>query len=275
MLLVLMLATFYSHQGQCNKLTAPEDWTRSGEIMNFNPDNLFDFINGASGLFINYNFQQLQVTEYQNGEEMVRVEVYDHGDAVQAFGMYSQERSEDMPFVKIGAQGYTIETILNFVKGKYYVKLNYYGEKDARESLVTVARSISSQLEGTDSLPAALKYFPGENKIENSEQFIAQSFMGLSFINRVFTATYQGKDKNYLLFIHEADPDQIEQELLEYYKFAKKPRGKVKPGKHTIADPYNGPMTMIWEGSLLYGINGVNDKKQAQQIMEKFSERVR
>jgi hypothetical protein len=54
-------------------------WVKTGEIQTFSPDNLYEYINGAADLYLKYEFQELQVAEYQGSEKAsITVEVYRH-----------------------------------------------------------------------------------------------------------------------------------------------------------------------------------------------------
>src|SRR5512133_2305471 len=72
----------------------------------FTPENLWDFINGAADNYLAYGFADLHVAEYKKGKDVIKLEIYRHGDTTLAFGIYSSERSPTFRFVNLGAQGY-------------------------------------------------------------------------------------------------------------------------------------------------------------------------
>ncbi|MCK7485355.1 MAG: hypothetical protein MZU97_07190 [Bacillus subtilis] len=100
-------------------------WRLTGPPIVYTPDNLWDFIDGAAESYLAYSFVDLQVGEYVSPESVaVRVELYRHADPDNAFGIYATERAPGYSFLKVGAQGYEAEGILNFLTGRYYVKLS-------------------------------------------------------------------------------------------------------------------------------------------------------
>jgi hypothetical protein len=89
-------------------LTFPElkGWKPFGEMQTFSPDDLYEYIDGGADLYLTYDFEDLEVLEYQNEKEAtVTVEVYRHKTPYDAFGVFSQERSPTLESVAVGAQG--------------------------------------------------------------------------------------------------------------------------------------------------------------------------
>lgn len=141
-------------------------WNKSKDIQIYTPQNLYEYINGAAELYLSYDFQELQVAEYLNRHNAtVIAEIYRHKTPVHAFGIYSQERPTEGNILKIGAQGYVEEPILNFVVGNAYVKINSYdvGEETG-EVLQIFANKVAANLGGKGSLPKILTCFLEEGK---------------------------------------------------------------------------------------------------------------
>jgi len=138
----------------CDKQTY-EKLPKLGEPMTFSPETLYDYINGAAEIYLQYNFQELVVQEYENDAgAFVTIEIYRHDTPLNTFGIYSQERYFEGTFLKIGAQGYYENGILSFFKGRYYVKLSSYGLGEKEESmLISLAKTLDGQLDGDTALP--------------------------------------------------------------------------------------------------------------------------
>jgi len=99
-------------------------WTFSPSETVYVPDNLWDLIDGAADVYLEYNFVDLHLGTYAKGENTeIRVEIYRHATPADAFGMYAQERNPKHSFMSIGVQAYREEGILNFLTGTYYVKI--------------------------------------------------------------------------------------------------------------------------------------------------------
>ena len=85
------------------------------------------------------------------------MEAYRHRTPEDAFGIYSQERLPDGNFLTIGAEGYIDPHILNFVTGRYYVKINSFktGAED-REVLQLFAKKIAAGSGERGGLPSMI-----------------------------------------------------------------------------------------------------------------------
>jgi hypothetical protein len=114
----------------------------------------------------------LKVAEYGNEKKAsVIVEAYRHRTEEDAFGIYSQERLPEGNFLSIGAEGYIDKNILNFVTGRYYVKINSFktGAED-REVLQAFAKKMAEGSGERGRLPYILSVFPAEGKKSHSEK---------------------------------------------------------------------------------------------------------
>ena len=73
----------------------------------YSPDNLYEYINGAADLYLNFHFKKLSVFEYRNKKKgSITVDIYEHKDINNGFGIYCSEKPSDGPFLKIGTEGY-------------------------------------------------------------------------------------------------------------------------------------------------------------------------
>ncbi len=87
----------------------------------YTPGNLWDLINGAAESYLSYDFVDLHLGDYEHASgTVIHAEVYRHSTPVNAYGIYTAERSPEYKFVEIGAQGYLEEGVLNFLAGQFY-----------------------------------------------------------------------------------------------------------------------------------------------------------
>ena len=103
------------------------NWKFSEEPQNYIPGNLYEYINGAAEIYLAYDFKELIVGQYEtektDDEASLGVEIYDMGSEKNSFGIYSAERFSESLFIPMGNQGYLEEGTLNYIVGKYYIKL--------------------------------------------------------------------------------------------------------------------------------------------------------
>ena len=246
-------------------------WRLAAEIQRFEPKTLYEYINGAADLYLACNFEELQVAEYGDAKKAsIILEVYRHRTPRDAFGIYSQERLPEAAVVPVGAQGYIDTNILNFVAGRYYVKISSAntGAED-REVLQAFATKLEGNLDEKGGLPALLTAFPAEGKKNNSEKYIVRNFLGYPFFSAVFTADYELSGRKFRLFIIEAADEKECREIVQKYsQKVKAPDGSVNEGRHTMSDPHHGIVDLYWKGRYIWGAVDLADAELRSRYLK-------
>ncbi len=220
----------------------------------YNPDNLWEYINGGAYTYLNYDFVDLHIAEYIQGETIIKAEIYHQRNNIYAYGMYAQERAPDYSFIDIGVQGYAENTLVNFVKGPWYVKIICNdGDESTTQVLLDLAKLIENNLEGTTQVPALFLKFPEEGKIVNSEAFIATEFLGYGFMPGVYVTSYKKDDKQFKFFIIEAENNDKANEVFNNLKSKAESSKKQKYGITSLKDPYNGTILIKMNNNVIYG----------------------
>ncbi len=260
-------------EGKTIILPEMSGWKLEGKPQVFTPETLFEYINGAADLYLDYEFQELTVTEYQGEKKAgVVIEVYRHQDPTQAFGIYSQERLADAKYLDLGAQGYYEPGLMNFLSGPYYVKINGFnlGEEDER-ILLPFARKVEEVLGGKTSFPSLLSSFPAEGKKKNSEKFISRNFLGYPFFHSGYTADYEVAGNKFKVFVLEGKNSEDCRRMMESYLQRIGSRiEQASPGIHQLKDPYHGEVGLIWKGNLIWGILGLTDLNLRSQYLQRL-----
>jgi len=182
------------------------EWKAAEAPRSYDPASLFEYIDGAAEAYIGYDFKELLVADFQqaSAKATLTVELYDMGAPLNAFGIYGAERFPQSRFLAIGVQGYAEEGSLNFLAGRYYVKLMCYEAGDKAEGLLRAyAGALAARIGDAGAFPPILKAFAGEGLVANSEKYIARNFMGFKFLSRGFTAAYARDGQEYEGFIVE------------------------------------------------------------------------
>ncbi len=238
-------------------------WAKKGNPVTYTPDNLYEYINGAADVFLSYDFVKLAVLSFENKEKAsITVDIYHHSSPINGFGIYSQEKPQKGPYLTIGTQGYYEKGILNFLKGSYYVKISGYDLGDRDEAVLTdTAKKIAGKIDAKPHFPKTVDCFPEEEKVEHSERYIAQNFLGHSFLHSAFVADYGKDGRTIEVFIIQAgDEKEAEKILTDYTNFAKGKGKEVEnPGDnhYRFQDPYyrsSGLMHMKRKGKYIIGL---------------------
>lgn len=240
-------------------------WMFSEEAKLYGPESLFEYIDGAAESFISYNFIDAAVGQYKqpSGAAAMTAEIYDMGLPMNAFGIYAAERYAESTFLPIGVQGYIEEGSLNFLAGRYYVKLMVYetGAKTA-DILKVFAAEILKKIGDPGGFPPVLKSFPRPGLVPNSEKYILKNFLGLEFLKNGTVASYKLGGRNVDGFVMEFASDAEAAAMLQRY-LEKAAANKIIPEKQGslfhLKDPYLAHVFIGQAGRFLYGATKVED----------------
>jgi hypothetical protein len=250
-------------------------WKQVGEIQTFNPNTLYEYINGGADLYLAYDFEELKVAEYQNDKKAsVTVDVYRQRTPTHAFGIYSQERFPGANFIDVGVQGYLEKHALNFLSGNTYVKITGYDiVPEDQTILLAFAKAVAGNLGEKGAFPPILAAFPGEGKVKNSEKFIARKFLGYPFLHSAFSADYDHSGKNFRLFIIEGKDQAGCRDMVEKYLEQLGMKDKtVAEGQYTLSDAYHGEIDLHWRGARIWGILDLGDPGLRAKYSKLFEE---
>ena len=95
---------------------------RTGPVEVFEPENLYEKINGRETLYKSFGFEKLYWASYEAGDESIDVEIFRQENAMAAFGVFSAER-QGMTGPGLEAQRTLTPNGLYFVVGQNYVRL--------------------------------------------------------------------------------------------------------------------------------------------------------
>jgi len=278
LILGILLMPVLSPAAQELRFPAMAGWRQSGEVQTFSPKSLFEYINGAADLYLACDFEELKVAEYVDEKKAsIVVEAYRHRTPRDAFGIYSQERLPEADILEIGAQGYSDKDILNFVYGRYYVKLSGFNTgAEARQILPAFAKQVAQILGEKGGLPAILSAFPSEGEKGNSEKYFTRNFLGYAFFNTVFTADYELGGKAFKLFLIEAtSKEECRGILHQYLRQIKNPEREVIEGRYTLSDPHHGVVDLFWEGAHIWGVVDLPDVALRSRMLRQFEANLR
>jgi hypothetical protein len=263
---VLILSVSFQSSAQTandlKKILEPSygNWKLADKSQTYNPENLYDFINGAADNFLSYDFQELQVFTYEQAEKYINLEIYIHKGLPQAFGIYSSEKPGDGKFENIGVQGYVGQDMCNFYTGNYYVKISTHeSNPEIPEILRKMAKDLAQRLVKNPECPKAIVSFPVLDKVPNSESYTNTNFLGYESLHSAYVATYKKGDKSFKVFIIELLSADAAKTMVTKYASAIKASFSGNEGIQQFKDPYNGDIKLEWKGNFIWGI--LNDQK--------------
>ena len=146
-------------------LPAPAEikgWKADGLPGIYDPETLWEYIDGSAETFLAYDFRGMIVQDYvSSSDKGLKVEIYEHGSPLMAFGIYSQFRSPGVKLYDIGAEAFGDEYSIAFRKDRYYVRVAIFEKSpellaEAQNFARLIAGKIAS--EGFDTAPSFVEY---------------------------------------------------------------------------------------------------------------------
>lgn len=249
-------------------------WKLTEAPQNYFPETLFEYINGAAEIYLAYEFNELIVGQYQKGNQgaSLSIEIYDMGDKKNSFGIYSAERFPGSKFISLGTQGYLEDEALNFIIGKFYIKLLCFDCGEESEDFLTLfSQEIVGKVKDKGGLPTILELFPEEGLVQNSEKFILRNFMGYSFFHNGYIANYRLEEIEFDCFFVEGEKAEDVLNMLGKYLAAKnKENVKEIPKGYRIKDRYYQNIYLARVENYLCGVLKIKDG--FEEVGEKYLE---
>ncbi|MBM4329850.1 MAG: hypothetical protein FJ117_01275 [Deltaproteobacteria bacterium] len=108
---------------------------------------------------------------------------------------------------------------------------------------------------------------------DNSEKFIAQNFLGYSFLHSAFTADYDLSGKKLKLFVIEgAEQKDCRNMVQAYLQRTGNSQIKLAEGRFTLKGPYHGEMDFYWKGKYIWGALNLDDSALRFKYISLFGE---
>lgn len=173
------------------------EWKAIEEDRLFDPETIFDYINGAGEIYRAYNFKLLLARLYsRKGQPNIIADLFDMGSAKDAYGIFTHSLEEEDAGIGQGAA--YMGGLLSFWKDRFFVSL--YAEEEtaeAKEALFFLAKKVASSIMNEGQIPDIVSLFPPED-LDKSKIRYFHSYIILNY--HFFVA-----DDNILLLDQETD----------------------------------------------------------------------
>lgn len=145
------------------KKLVPENisgWKAVSEDQVFDPETIFNYINGAGEVYRSYNFRLLFARRFQQPEKPdLVVDLFDMGTSYDAFGVFTHDREGEK--VEIGQMGVYKGGLLSFWKNRFFVSVYAEDEtQETKEAVLELGRQIALRIETEGRLPDLLDFLP-------------------------------------------------------------------------------------------------------------------
>jgi len=281
------------------KKDLPDGWALIDGPQTYTEKTLFKHIDGQAELYLKYGFQKSIFAIYQNRKNpknQIELDIYDMGNVLQAFGVFSRFRNEDRPG-GFGLDSHLDDHSALFYKGKYFVLL--YATESSPSALKQWATKIASRIIDPSPPPKEINYFPKNGLRPGSIQYFPEGLLGHQFLKRGFQGIYMGKDKDkkvtedgtkartenkeFKLFLSIHKDSQEALSALKAYKEDLSKKGNVFSGSiiefKALAvrgeDPYQGKVFVLQKGFYLLGVVGFEREEEGENLLAEFVRNVK
>jgi hypothetical protein len=157
----------------------------------YTADNLWEYINGAAELFVEYEVETCHTGDLESHGLVVTIDYYNMGTPLNAFGVYVRERPDPGTAIA-GATEALISPPYQalLLKGSRYVKVNVFEGELTEANGLALLEAISSALPGPSSYPEELDLLPEQGRLAGTAGFQREGFLGLTELTDCMYAEY-------------------------------------------------------------------------------------
>jgi hypothetical protein len=259
-------------------MTSPPGLRASGSPETFNPDTLWEKINGQAEFYLSAGFVSLTSQLYEWVEDvgsMIEVNAYHMGGMLNAFSVFSLQRRDDAQTIDVARFAYQSENTVYLVHGPFYVEILWILPLDGD---ISVLKLLAEQFvretptKGEDLPQLAL--FPLKNLIKGSASLITNDAFGFEPLDDVFTAEYGIDNNRATAYISKRKTAQEARNLVKgLHTYFKSFGGRSIQANIAIQDvrliEIMGTFDLMFSmGEYLAGVHEAPNQKQAEIIAE-------
>jgi len=202
-------------------------WRAEPEDRLFDPETIFEYIDGGGELYNAYNMQKCLSRRYANPDgPAIVMDIFDMGSSGDAFGVFTHDQEGEL--LEIGQGGLYKSGWLRFWKGRFFISLYSEAESAVAEKAVRkLATVVSSRIKDKGPKPQILSLLPGEGFRPESVRYLHhQTVLNYHFYladenilnlgpraEAVLAVYQQGRESAYLLMIVYPDAGKAEKAL--------------------------------------------------------------
>ncbi len=264
-----------------------DNFKLDGEVVYYDRDNLWEYINGAAPGYVAYGFQELATFVVLTPDEKYdyAVDIYDMGDSLNAFGIFSQETSVEGRTSDFGSACFQSAGNIYFWTNRFYVKLMAYdNSEESLRILKELTKQILEKLPDPGKKPAIFSVFPEHYRIENSEKFTKNDVLGQDYFHNGYSLDYRKRDQSYKIFLIETENSASAQQKFKKYRNYVKNSGELNPESIQVGeesfmgkDLFYGTLLAVREEKFILIILGYPEMEKVESIasgiFKKLSER--
>lgn len=259
-----------------------EGWSRYAAPASYDRQTIFDYIDGAGEVYLQFGFTDCLVQLYaRNGVDTLVVEIFDMGSSQDAYGIFSYIR--EAPDVGIGQGSQRVGSVLHFWRDRYFVAV--YPEQPSEQSkavALEIGKAVSGLIGKDGKRPAILALLPdvGIDKLSiryfhqyaslNYHYYLASdNILNLSPTTDAVLARESGNGAYLLIVEYENDAaaqQSLESFLDSYLKVDSGEAAELEPGKWSLAEVAGRYLIAVFESQ-----GADSAKNLAAQVVQRIA----
>jgi len=254
---------------------APPGWKTLGDVQQFTADNLYEKINGRAEQYLDYKFRRLtcvSLASIRDSSKLIDVYVFDMGRPAHAFGVYAGERTEGLPAVDLGREGYRADASYFFWKGRYYVQVLAADKgRDLAQAGLAVADALEKRLADDGEPLWGLTALPEADRVPGTVQYFVTDALSLDFLKDTYIAQYNKGGAKVTAFLSRQPSPAAAAETLASYEAHLNKYGKILKREENnayklVAGDMGGAFDVVFrQGQLIGGVSMVESRALAEK----------
>jgi hypothetical protein len=261
----------------------PKGFTALTGLEIYNPDNLYEKIDGRAPLYTESGFEKLFTRLYKNdSNEAISFEVYiyDMARPENALAVYSQQKREDAENLIDVDSGYRTSNALFYSLGRYYIELVGSAESaELLEAMAELAGQIKDALPAQDSVKAEeMQILQKAGTQAGSIKFSTDNTFGCKELTGIFSAVIKIDGKAVTIFLGKRTDEKEAASLVDIYSKFLKDLGATESATRTADKSaagrlpvesarcfdFSGPVEVVFDnGRFLAGVHEAADAETA------------
>ena len=168
-------------------------WKTDGEPLFYTQDNLWEYIDGSAENFLSFDFRQVIAQDYVSAAGRgLKVEIYEHGSPLMAYGIYAQMRSPGLALHEIGNEAFSDEYSINFWKDRFYVRVAVFETGEESDAALEALRDGDRGRDtgGGARFPPRRPRSPRKGSCRTTLRYLTQGVLGREKFPPAFVGTY-------------------------------------------------------------------------------------
>ncbi len=185
---------------------AERGWTLAAPVRVYSPGTLYEEIDGEAELYLPYDFRSLKVAILSRPGKPaaeVRVSLFRHGSARDAWGVYSLHRFPGQQVTAVGpSEAIVSDASVDFVRGDTFVQIGQGSPAASRGDLLEAAQGVSDALEGPAGPPPEAAVVKTASTVRGTTVYQKRAILGYESLAPGYEARFSAGDvSGTLLFI--------------------------------------------------------------------------